>query len=125
VTMEAKCKSSAYQDLDVWKLAIGFVKQIYQVTSKFPKAEIYGLTDQIRRAAVSIPSNIAEGQGRNSAREFRQFLAISLGSIAEIETQLIIAKEISYLTDNELTPLLAILDRIRKMTKSLSKSIAI
>ena len=106
-------------------MAIGFVKEIYQVTSKFPKAEIYGLTDQIRRAAVSIPSNIAEEQGRNSAREFRQFLAISLGSIAEIETQLIIAKEISYLTDNELNPLLAILDRIRKMTKSLSKSIAV
>jgi len=106
-------------------VAIGFVKEIYQVTSKFPKAEIYGLTDQIRRAAVSIPSNIAEEQGRNSAREFRQFLAISLGSIAEIETQLIIAKEISYLTDNELNPLLAILDRIRKMTKSLSKSIAV
>ena len=93
--MEAVYKSRSYQDLDVWKLSIDFVKQTYQLTQKFPKTEIYGLTNQIRRAAISIPSNIAEGQGRNSAKEFRQFLAIALGSIAEVETQLIIAREIA------------------------------
>jgi four helix bundle protein len=78
----------------VWKLAVDFVKDIYDTTVKFPRAEIYGLTSQIRKAAVSIPSNIAEGQGKNSAKEFRQYLAVSLGSLAELETQLIIAMKI-------------------------------
>jgi four helix bundle protein len=88
-------KSRSYQDLEVWKSSIGFVKEIYQATAKFPPSEVYGLISQIRRAAVSIPSNIAEGQGRNSFKEFRQFLSISLGSLAEAETQLIIANEIN------------------------------
>ncbi len=116
-------KSRSYQDLEVWKLAVDFVKKIYQVTANFPAAEIYGLTNQIRKAAISVPSNIAEGQGRNSSREFRQYLAIALGSLAEIETQLIIAKEINYLSAEELNPLLSILDRIRKMTKGLSNTL--
>ena len=73
------------------------------------------MTTQLRRAAISIPSNIAEGQGRNSSKEFRQFLAIALGSVAELETQLIISKEINYLADEELNPLLNDLDVIRKM----------
>jgi four helix bundle protein len=93
------------------------------ITEKFPKSEIYGLSNQIRRAAVSRPSNIAEGQGRNSAKEFRQFLSIALGSVAETETQLIIAKEINFLGNDELEPLLVTVDRIRKMLKGLSKSI--
>ena len=106
----------------MWKLCIDLVKEVYQVTIKFPASENFGLPNQIRRAAVSIPSNIAEGQGRNSAKEFRQFLAISLGSVAELETQLI-AKEIEYLTHEELNPFLANLDRIRKMIKELSQGI--
>jgi four helix bundle protein len=117
-------KSRSYRDLEVWKLSIDFVKKVYQVTHNFPDSEKFGLINQIRRAAVSIPSNIAEGQGRNSAKEFRQFLAISLGSLAELETQLIIAKEIEYLTQNGLDALLSPLDRIRKMIKGLSKGIA-
>jgi len=117
-------KSRSYRDLEVWKLSIDFVKKIYQVTHNFPDSEKFGLINQIRRAAVSIPSNIAEGQGRNSTKEFRQFLAISLGSLAELETQLIIAKEIEYLTQNVLDALLSPLDRIRKMIKSLSQGIA-
>jgi hypothetical protein len=72
-------KSRSYRDLDVWKLAIDLVKEVYKLTSNFPTSENFGLTNQIRRAAVSIPSNIAEGQGRNSAKEFRQFLAVGLG----------------------------------------------
>ena len=116
-------KSRSYRDLEVWKLSIDFVKKVYQVTHNFPASENYGLINQIRRAAVSIPSNIAEGQGRNSTKEFRQFLAISLGSVAELETQLIIAKEIEYLTQNGLDALLSPLDRIRKMIKGLSKGI--
>jgi four helix bundle protein len=118
-------KSRSYRDLEVWKLSIEFVKEIYLITEKFPKSETYGLTNQIRRAAVSIPSNIAEGQGRNSSKEFRQFLGIALGSVAETETQLLIAKEINFLRSYELEPLLVTVDRIRKMIKGLSKSIRI
>jgi four helix bundle protein len=117
-------KSRSYRDLEVWKLSIEFVKKVYQVTHNFPAAEKFGLINQIRRAAVSIPSNIAEGQGRNSTKEFKQFLAISLGSLAELETQLIIAKEIEYLTQDELDALLSPLDRIRKMIKGLSKGLS-
>ena len=116
-------KSRSYRDLEVWKLAIDFVKKVYQVTNNFPASEKFGLINQIRRAAVSIPSNIAEGQGRNSTKEFKQFLAITLGSLAELETQLIIAKEIEYLTQDGLDALLSPLDRIRKMIKGLSKGI--
>ena len=117
-------KSRSYQDLEVWKLSINFVKEIYRLTEKFPPIEIYGLTNQIRRSVVSIPFNIAEGQGRSSAKEFRQFLAIALGSLAEIETQLIITREINFLGSEETEPLLLTIDRIRKMIKALSKSIA-
>ena len=104
-------------------MAVSLVKEIYQATRKFPPSESFGLTNQIRRAAVSVPSNIAEGQGRNSGKEFRQFLSFGLGSLGELETQLIIAREIEYLTVEQLNPLLASLDRIRKMIKCLSISI--
>jgi four helix bundle protein len=116
-------KSKHYQDLEVWKLSIEFVKDMYIVTEKFPSTEIYVLTNQIRRAAVSIPSNIAEGQGRNSSKEFKQFLAISLGSLAELETQLIIANAIGYIEKHQLTIFLEKLDRIRKMIRGLSNKI--
>ena len=120
---EKGVKSRSYRDLEVWKSAVTFVKEIYLVTAQFPPAEIYGLTGQIRRAAVSIPSNIAEGQGRNSGKEFRQFLGIALGSVGEVETQLIIAKEIAYLNVEELNPLLERIDHIRKMLRGLSNSL--
>jgi four helix bundle protein len=119
-----KPKSRSYCDLDVWKLSIELAKGLYSLSSKLPPSENYGLTNQIRRAAVSIPSNIVEGQGRNSAKEFRQFLAIGLGSVAELETQLILTKEIGYLTSEEVRPFLSTLDRVRKMIKALSKGIA-
>jgi four helix bundle protein len=116
-------KSRSYKDLDVWKLAVDFVKDVYDITGNFPPMEIYGLTSQIRKAAVSIPSNIAEGQGRNSAKEFRQYLAVSLGSLAELETQLIIAQKIGYINSDELYPLLSSVDVMRKMVKALSSSL--
>jgi len=116
-------KSRSYRDLNVWKLSIELVKDIYQVTTKFPPVEIYGLTNQLRRAAISIPSNIAEGQGRNSFKEFKQFLAIALGSLAELETQLIISHEIGYLNREDSNKLLAALDNIRKMLKALANSL--
>jgi four helix bundle protein len=116
-------KSRSYKDLEVWQLSLKFVKDIYQVTGKFPSSERFGLTQQIRRAAVSIPSNIAEGQFTNSSKEFNQFLFVALGSAAELETQLIIAGEIDYLSNEENTVLLTTLERIIKMLKKLSLSL--
>jgi len=88
-----------HRDLDVWKNGIELVKKIYILTKDSPKEEIYTLTSQIRRSAISIPSNIAEGAARNSKKEFIQFLYIALGSAAELETQLIVAKELGYIKD--------------------------
>lgn len=93
---------SDHKSLDAWKLSIELVSEIYQITQNFPKEEIYGLTNQIRRSAVSIPSNIAEGSARQSDKELIQFLYISLGSLAELETQLKIAQNLSYITTIEL-----------------------
>lgn len=89
----------SHLDLNVWKESIKLVKEIYIITKCFPKEELYGLTNQIRRAVVSVPSNIAEGAARKSNKEFSQFLSISLGSLAEVETQLIISKELDYIQD--------------------------
>ena len=111
-----------HKDLDVWKKSIQCVKKIYEITSKFPDTEKYGLTNQMRRCAVSVPSNIAEGAGRNSKKEFKQFLYISLGSISELETQLIISTELNYQMDNSL---LDELNEIRKMLFGLIKSIKV
>ena len=91
-----------YNNLEVWKLGISLVKEVYKATQNFPREELYGLASQIRRVAVSIPSNIAEGAGRNSRKEFLQFLYIAFGSIAELETQLIIAKELNYLSEDQI-----------------------
>ncbi len=111
-------------DLDVWKRSIEFVTLIYRLTEKFPKSEIYGITSQIRRSAVSIPSNIAEGAGRTSKKEFSHFLSISLGSLAELETQLIISDNLNYLDSGILTGLISKLSSIRKMIFGLKKSIS-
>ena len=83
-----------HRDLDVWKKSVSLVTSIYEITKSFPKEEIYGLTNQIRRAAVSVPSNIAEGSARQGNKEFIQFLYIALGSLTELETQLIIARNL-------------------------------
>jgi four helix bundle protein len=89
-----------HKELNVWKDSIEFVVNIYKVTAEFPKEELYGLIGQIRRACISIPSNIAEGAARNSDKEFIQFLYISLGSLAEVETQLIISEKLNYLSNS-------------------------
>lgn len=87
-----------YRDLLAWQKAMDLVASVYEVSSKFPKAEIYGLTSQVRRAAVSVPSNIAEGYCRSGRREFAHALSISLGSLGEVETQLLVAERLGYLT---------------------------
>jgi four helix bundle protein len=91
---------TSFKDLEVWKRGIDLVEDIYTLTAKFPSNEQFGLVSQMRRAAVSIPSNIAEGQGRKNAKEFIQFLYIAKGSLAEIETQLIISERLKFTTDS-------------------------
>ena len=111
-----------YQDLIVWQKSIELCVKIYKVTEKYPKYELFGLTSQTRRCTVSIPSNIAEGQRRGHKQEFKQFLRTAYGSGAELETQLIIAHKIGYLTHNEFTELNNLLQEIMKMLNSLIKS---
>ena len=106
-----------HKDLDVWKTAVDLVTEVYVATRAFPKEEMYGLTNQLRRAAVSIPSNIAEGAARQTDREFVQFLHIALGSVAEVETQMIIAGKLQYVAD--VTPILTRVASLRKMLHGL------
>jgi four helix bundle protein len=91
-----------HKNLDVWTMGLDIVERLYQITETFPKEEQFGLTSQMRRAAVSIPSNIAEGAARNSKREFQQYLYISLGSLAEVETQLLIAQRLGYMVNEDI-----------------------
>ncbi|MFZ0050884.1 MAG: four helix bundle protein [Desulfobaccales bacterium] len=95
-----------YMDLIGWQKAMDLVTQIYRLTKKLPKEEMFGLTSQLRRAAVSIPSNIAEGQGRLSKGEFRVFLGNARGSLSELETQIMIANNLEYIDEPEATVLL-------------------
>ena len=90
-----------HHELKAWQEAMELVKEIYRVTREFPKEEIYGLVSQMRRAAVSIPSNIAEGAARTGTKEFLQFLSISRGSLSEVETQMLIAKSLGYIKNQE------------------------
>jgi len=88
-----------HKDLDAWRKSIELVERIYSITKQFPQEELYGLTSQLRRAAVSVPSNIAEGAARSSTKEFIQFLHVALGSVSEVETQVIIAQRLDYVDD--------------------------
>ena len=110
-----------HKDLDVWKKSVSLVTSIYDVTKSFPKDEIYGITNQIRGSAVSIPSNIAEGSARQGDKEFAHFLYISLGSLSELETQLIIANNLKYFTSNDYELTIDRLEEIRKMLLGLIK----
>jgi len=112
-----------HKDLDVWRKSVDFVVDIYELTKSFPKDEIYGITSQIRRASVSIPSNIAEGAGRAYDKEFKQFLNIALGSIAEVDTQLLISNKLEYLTNKEYKKFENELTQIRRMVLGLRKYI--
>ncbi len=94
---ENRVVSRTHKDLDVWKKSVELVTQVYKITESFPDKEQFGITLQIRRSAISVPSNIAEGAARASKKEFKQFLYISLGSLSELETQLLISCNIKYL----------------------------
>lgn len=112
-----------FKNLEVWKKSVRFATLIYTFTSSFPKTETYGLTSQIRRSAVSISSNIAEGAGRESNKVFRYFLNISYGSSCELETQILIAKNLGFLLSDEYKTAYEKLTEIQKMLYSLRKKV--
>ena len=105
-----------FKELEIWKKSRTFCVKIYLVTSTFPSEERFGLTNQLRRAAVSIPSNIAEGSSRQSNKDFARFLEIAIGSAYEIETQLLIASDLGFINLDKTDELINILDEIVKMT---------
>ena len=112
-------KLHSYKDLLVWQKAMQVTKEVYLLVRELPKEELYSLSDQIRRSAISIPSNIAEGHERKSSSEFIRFLHIAQGSRAELETQLLIGSSIGYFDDNAIEPILNNLSELGKMTNSL------
>lgn len=113
----------SYRELIAWQKAMDLVESVYRVTLKFPREEIYSLTTQLRRAAISIPSNIAEGQGRNTTRDFLHFLAIALGSLKEVETQLLIAERLTYITKPITVTLLEQTTEVGRLLNGLSNSL--
>jgi four helix bundle protein len=112
-----------FRDLEVWRLSVEVSVAVYQATQLFPRSEVYGLASQMQRASVSIASNIAEGQARQHTAEFIQFLSIAKGSVAELETQTIIAARLGYLPDESETSLLAKLDSVAKMLWKLQSAL--
>ncbi len=112
-----------FKDLKIWQKGIEIVSDIYILTKKFPKEELYGLTSQIRRSAISVPSNIAEGFRRYHNKEYKQFLYIALGSCAELETQITIAKNLKYITEDKEIELIEKLDHLCRMTSNLIKKL--
>lgn len=116
-------KIRSFKDLEIWRRSIKLVEDVYAATRSFPKEETYALTSQLRRSAVSIPSNISEGFARFHNKEYRQFLYMSLGSCAELTTQLIIASRVKYIGKDKADKLLDAIDEISKMTMGLIKKL--
>ena len=114
---------NTYRDLKVWQKAMDLVIEVYRLTGSFPSAEMYGLTGQMRRSAVSIPSNIAEGHGQGGGKSFSRYLFIAQGSLKELETQLLIAGRLGYISPEALQPVLANCDEIGKMLTGLTRAI--
>lgn len=113
-----------HKDLEVWKLSMELVSDVYKITKQFPKEELFGITNQIRRAAVSIPANIAEGAGRHGLGELKQFIGISKGSLSELETLMIISKNLDYVNDEDFGIITLKLTSIFRMLSGLTKSIS-
>ena len=112
-----------YRDLDVWQAAMTLAQRCYEVTKRFPKDEMFGMTAQIRRASASIPANIAERRGRQGTKEFLSFLSIARGSLMELETHLMLSHRVQLMQAQELDELLAITDRISRMLSGLRTSL--
>ncbi|HET6557210.1 MAG TPA: four helix bundle protein [Prolixibacteraceae bacterium] len=111
------------REINVWQKAMEFVTKLYQNTQKFPKEELFGLTSQMRRCAISVPSNIAEGFGRSSSIEFKRFLKISMGSLFELETQVEISRNLKYIDEFQYDSLYKDLREIERMLSSFISSI--
>ncbi|HOJ87066.1 MAG TPA: four helix bundle protein [Elusimicrobiales bacterium] len=120
-------KIKSYEKLKIWQDSIIFVKNIYKFTEKFPKEEMFGIVSQIRRASISVPSNIAEGWARRHTKEYMNLLSISLGSLSEVHTLLVISKEIGYISDKDISEIFDEINKLKKMIyasiNSLSKKI--
>lgn len=114
----------SYKDLIVWQKSVALTTDIYDLTSKFPREEIYGLTNQMRRAVVSIPSNIAEGCGRGSRKEYVQFFRIALGSAMELETQITISERLNFVNPKDTKTLKDLLTEVMKMLNKLISTLA-
>ena len=114
-----------YRDLIVWQKAMQLVTEIYKLTENFPKSETFGLRSQLRRAAISIPSNIAEGQGRDSSKEFCHHLSIAYGSLTEAETQIQIASNLGYITKDEAGKVLAQCNEVGRLLNGLLRSLRV
>lgn len=112
-----------YRELIVWQKAMDLVELVYQATRQFPKEELYGLTSQVRRSAVSIPSNIAEGQARKSTAEFLNFLSIANGSRAEMETQILLARRLKYVTNDTARQILNLSEEVNRLLNGLMNSL--
>jgi four helix bundle protein len=114
---------SQFRELRAWQLGMDLTERVYLLTKSFPQSEIYGLTSQIRRSAVSIPSNLAEGHGRTSTKEFLQFIAISCGSICELETQILLSHRLKYLETEDFDKISLLLIETSKTIRGLQKAI--
>ena len=113
----------SYRDLEVWQKAMDLVMECYRMTQRFPKSEMYGLTSQLQRAAVSVPANIAEGQARQHTQEFIQYLSIAYGSLAELETHIQIAQRLDYINATQTEQLLERTGEVGRMLNGLLRSL--
>jgi len=123
--MNQESKPRHYKDLLVWQKGILLAKLVYKLTARFPVDERFGLTSQMRRAAVSVPSNIAEGQARQGTKEFLQFLSHAEGSLAELETQLLLSTQLEFANDADVAPALREVDELQKMVIALKRKLAV
>jgi four helix bundle protein len=112
-----------FKNIIAWQKAMSLVKDVYLLMEKFPKQEVYGLASQVNRSAISIPSNIAEGSGRNSNKDFMRFLDISISSSFELETQILLAKELGFITDEKMNAVLEKLTEVQKLIFGFQKTL--
>jgi four helix bundle protein len=118
-----KNKTQSYKDLIVWQKSIDLAKIVYRLTAKFPAEEKFGIVAQMRRASISIPSNIAEGQARHTTGEFVQFISHSEGSVAELDTQLILSVELKFCESTAAAPCVELADEVRRMLNALRRQL--
>jgi four helix bundle protein len=112
-----------HKDLDLWKTSMDLVLEIYRITRHYPKEEVYGMISQMRRAAVSVPSNISEGAARKHPKEFIRFLQISSGSLSELETQVIISNQLSWITEQEYIKVIGMINTLRAQMTGLERAL--